>query len=139
MPGSGIKIVGQAEFQQKLKRWSADVAHAMSAGATEWGERTMAISKGGGEGYGGNIVPVDTGVLMSTGHVQAPEVSGHKIIVTLGYGGPAADYAAAVHEGTDARNWSRPGSGTDYLRGPVEFMGRKVSGIVGRHVKEKLK
>ena len=45
--------------------------------------------------------PVDVGTLRSTGHVQGPETSGGHVVVTLGYGGPAAPYAIVQHERLD--------------------------------------
>jgi len=48
-----------------------------------------------------NYVPVQTGNLKSSGHVQLPVISGSQVSVTMGYGGPAAKYALAVHEGLD--------------------------------------
>lgn len=48
--------------------------------------------------------PVDTGVLRSSGHVQGPTVHGNEIVVRLVFGGPAADYAAIVHENLQAHH-----------------------------------
>lgn len=45
-----------------------------------------------------NYVPVDEGILRSSGHVVQPEWQGDALIVVLGYGGDAAAYAIAVHE-----------------------------------------
>lgn len=43
-------------------------------------------------------VPVDTGVLRSTGHVTLPKRVGGEIVIELGYGGPATPYALRQHE-----------------------------------------
>src|SRR3990167_4442938 len=48
--------------------------------------------------------PVDTGTLRSSGHVQGPTVRGNEITVRLVFGGPAASYAATVHENLTARH-----------------------------------
>lgn len=59
------------------------------------------------------LVPVDTGALRSSGYVKEPEREGDQVVVTLGYGGPAAKinpksgestdgYAIHVHENLDA-------------------------------------
>lgn len=72
-------------------------------------ERIMAKSK--------EIVPVDTGALKGTGHVQLPEVNGPEISVTLGFGGPAVDYAVIVHEDTMLRH--TPGQQAKYLEQPM--------------------
>lgn len=44
-------------------------------------------------------VPVDLGTLRASGHVQPPVVQDGVVSVTLGFGGAAGTYAAAVHEG----------------------------------------
>lgn len=43
-------------------------------------------------------VPVDLGVLKTSGFVTTPEWTGDTARVTVGYGGAASAYAAAVHE-----------------------------------------
>jgi hypothetical protein len=48
--------------------------------------------------------PVDTGTLRSSGVVIGPEVRGPDQIVRLVFGGPAAPYAAAVHERLEAHH-----------------------------------
>lgn len=58
------------------------------------GEGVMAQSK--------ELVPVDKGVLRSSGHVQLPKRIGNQVVVTMGYGGPAAGYAVKVHEDLQA-------------------------------------
>lgn len=45
-----------------------------------------------------NYVPVVTGDLRRSGFVEEPVVTSKSVTVTLGFGGSAADYAAAVHE-----------------------------------------
>jgi len=47
-------------------------------------------------------VPVDTGALKNSGHVEKPQDTGENISVALGYGGPSAEYALTVHEDLDA-------------------------------------
>lgn len=44
------------------------------------------------------LVPVDTGALKSSGHVDPPDVAPGNIVINIGYGGVAADYALRVHE-----------------------------------------
>lgn len=132
-----IEIKGLPEFKKKLAGWTNQVASAMERTAFEWGSRTMSVSKGGGEGYVAPVVPVDTGNLMSTGITETPRRDGNKVVVVLGYGGPAAPYAAFVHE-VDA-NYKRPNSGKDYLRLPVEHMKGKIPEIAEKHLKDVLK
>jgi len=67
------------------------------------------------------VVPVDTGALMNTGHVQAPVRDGDTMMVTLGYGDEAVGYAIYVHENLDPNvHWTRPGSGPKYLENPLK-------------------
>lgn len=47
------------------------------------------------------LVPVDTGFLRQSGHVQLPFIQGDRVTVTLGY---AAEYAIYVHENLNARH-----------------------------------
>jgi len=75
-----------------------------------------------------NHVPVDLGVLRSSGLVQEPERKGNQVTVRLGYGGAAAPYALAVHEHpskTSPPSWqgkvirfSPLGRGPKYLERP---------------------
>lgn len=58
------------------------------------------------------IVPVDTGALRSSGTVEGPK-NGE---VLIGYGGPAASYAAIVHEDLEARH--KEGKTAKYLERP---------------------
>lgn len=51
-----------------------------------------------------NYVPVDTGNLRSSGIVDLPKLTNNRVVVELGYGGPAAPYALAVHENPWAGN-----------------------------------
>ncbi len=79
----------------------------------QFAEEVMAVSK--------EVVPVDMGNLMNTGHVELPVDSGNEISVTMGYGGPAVNYALVVHENLDPRvNWHRPGSGPKFLENPLK-------------------
>lgn len=49
-------------------------------------------------------VPVDTGTLRASGHVQQSEMAADGVSVTMGYGGPAVDYALIVHEDLEAHH-----------------------------------
>lgn len=48
--------------------------------------------------------PVETGALRSTGVVAEPELSGNRVTVAMGFGGPAVDYAVPVHENLEAHH-----------------------------------
>lgn len=88
-----IDLSGDKEFLRKLKSLGDRATTIVSAALFQEAEAIMTESK--------QQCPVDTGVLRSTGHVTPPEVSGGRVVVTLGYGGPAAPYAIVQHERLD--------------------------------------
>ena len=63
-------------------------------------------------------VPVDTGVLRSSGRVHAPAISSREILVEISYGGAAAPYALRQHENESYNH--APGRKSKYLSDPVE-------------------
>jgi hypothetical protein len=88
-------------------------------------------------------VPVDTGTLRSTGFTQQPSVSGEKITVKAGYGGPATkinphtgeastDYAVKVHE--DLNMQHKVGS-AKFLERPARALSQKFSANIKRRMK----
>ena len=98
---SGVEgLVALASRSEGLKKV---IMGSLAGGLFVEGEQIMARSKD-------EFVPVDTGALKSTGHVEKPVVLGTEVSVELGYGGPTgvatADgkdyvgYALYVHEGT---------------------------------------
>lgn len=132
--------INQMSLMRVLKNLAATadkMTDAAENGLVETAQRAMAVSKRGGEGYSGNIVPVATSALTGSGHVGDPHRTPGMITIRLGYGGPTVDYALTVHE-TMGRRYRRPGSGAAYLRGPVNHMGSKMPAIVGKHVKKAL-
>lgn len=133
----GINQMSLARVLRNLTRTAGEMTDAAENGLVETAERAMAVSKRGGEGFSGNVVPVKTSALMGSGHVGDPHRTPGMITIKLGYGGPTVDYALTVHE-TMGRRYRRPGSGAAFLRGPVEHMGGKMQAIVGKHVKKAL-
>lgn len=73
------------------------------------------------------LVPVDTGALRSSGHVQAPVMTGSKVTVVMGYGGAAAPYAGLVHEKLSQRHASP--TRAKYLEEPFR---NRTAGMLGR-------
>lgn len=63
-------------------------------------------------------VPVDTGALQSTGHVEPARIDNGVIHSMLTYGGASGfgfvDYAIPVHENMNAR-YKRPGAGPKFV------------------------
>jgi hypothetical protein len=96
-----VKETGTQEAINKLSSFIRLYPREVAGGLKEEGELTMTESK--------KECPVDTGALRSSGHVEAPIISGEKISVKLGYGGiatkinpksglPTTSYAIKVHE-----------------------------------------
>ena len=84
------RIRGSKALQRELKKRAREAPKALAGALFIEAERIMGKSK--------RLVPVDTGALRASGHVQLPKISGKKVRVVLGYGGAAAPYAVFVHE-----------------------------------------
>jgi hypothetical protein len=69
-------------------------ARAVDRAVYEFGEIEMAEMK--------ERVPVDEGILKGSGFVEPPKREGNKVILNLGFGGQAEDYAIIVHEDLEA-------------------------------------
>lgn len=87
---------GLLQFEQRLRALSSasGPTKQLAGAAYRRGQAIMSVSQ--------RLVPVDTGELKSSGHVELPKISGSKVQVDLVYGGPAAPYARIVHEDLDA-------------------------------------
>lgn len=86
-------LVGGERLAAALRRAGAAGPKLAGSALYREGERVMTRSKR-------EFVPVDMGVLRSSGHVQAPKADALGVVVMLGYGGAAQRYALYVHEGT---------------------------------------
>ncbi len=82
---------GLAPAVQKLRRLAQRYPDRIMRAVYRRAEAVMARSKG-------EFVPVDKGVLRSSGHVNAVQRQGRLVSVTMAYGGAAKAYAIAVHE-----------------------------------------
>ena len=122
-------VQGLEKASRRVLAYPMTVRRAVKGVLSESAEAIMTESK--------RIVPVDTGTLMNSGHVQpVKEDASGEISVTLGYGGPAAKSAVEVHENLDPRiNWQRPGSGPKYLERPVKEDQGKIPGRIATAVK----
>lgn len=77
-------LSGATKVNRHMAKIVGEAAHVEA-------EATMARSKD-------EFVPVDLGALKNSGHVAPLKVDDQTATVELGYGGPAAPYALAVHE-----------------------------------------
>lgn len=86
----GIGVIGLDATKDALRAWAGRKTKALPRALYRLGETIMGEAK--------LEVPVDTGALRSSGHVQLPETSGPQTRVQLGFGGPATPYALRQHE-----------------------------------------
>lgn len=128
---SNIEFKLEADLS-KLLKFPERVREEVTKELYQFAETVMSASK---DGPATVVVPVDTGTLRSTGHVDPPEQEPDQVSVTLGYGGPAASYALAVHENMDPGvHWKRPGSGPKYLEIPLRDHQEELSGLLAAAV-----
>jgi hypothetical protein len=106
-----LEVQGIPALLANLEKLASGQQVAIGRGLFRWGEEVMAEAKG-------QLVPVDTGVLRASGFVMtrslrdvppgavpSPEAvaamqprTADDVAAVLGFGGPAAPYALAVHE-----------------------------------------
>ncbi len=79
------------------------------------------------------LVPVDTGVLRNTGHVDPPQRDARGVSVTMGFGGPAAPYAAVQHERLD---YNHPVGQAKYLSEPLNRNLRTISRAIAAAIRD---
>lgn len=92
-----LTVMGVGAIQAKLAGLSAAVRPAILAALFEEGETIIKESK--------ERVPVDTGALKNSGFVEPPAwVTPGLARITVGFGGPAAEYAVIVHEDFEAHH-----------------------------------
>jgi hypothetical protein len=131
MPDITLRIEGLEEAAKDVPDAAAKLGAEIGKALFQFAEEVMGESK--------LRVPVLTGTLMNTGHVEPPALEGEILSVTMGYGGPAASYALYVHEALEGAvppnpnwswfkkvarggqiDWTRPGSGPKYLEMPLK-------------------
>jgi hypothetical protein len=127
-----IRLIGQRAFQSGVKFLFLE------------GERIIGDSKE-------NYVPVDFGTLRNSGFVEPPKVSGRKVKVRCGFGGPAAPYALSVHEnpragktggvspsGRKYQHWAQTGE-WKYLEKPFNAALGTMDARMAQHIRSELK
>lgn len=93
-PTFTFELKGTAEVLAKITAELQSMSGKAEAALSQEAEREMTESK--------KRVPVDTGTLRNSGHVQPPERTADGVSVTMGFGGAADDYAIVVHEDLEA-------------------------------------
>ncbi len=120
-----VQIDGTDELIRNLTAFAARAGEQFAAALYQEAEVIMAEAK--------QLTPVapDGGTLRNSGHVQLPQKEGAETSVTLGFGGPARDYAVAVHEHLSEHSppswrshphdihWNVPGTGPKFLETPM--------------------
>ena len=140
-----ITIEGDEKFRQFLKTRPKVALHAMAGAAFVEAEQIMKRSKD-------EFVPHDLGALQASGEVDpTPETTRTGVTITLGYGGPAAAYALAIHEHPESPpspavwrgkniKWSKPGTGPKYLEKPMleaeKGMAERIGSRIGRRLEK---
>lgn len=127
-----IDLSGDKAFLRKLKSLGDRATTIVSGALFQEAEAIMTESK--------QQCPVDTGALRSSGHVAPPETSGGRVVVTLGYGGPAVSYAIFVHENLTARH---PVGKAKFLEDPllaaVNGMEARLGAMIRKGIEQALR
>ena len=136
-----FKFVGMSKARKQLKAMPDKALRALGEAVFIEGQkiRTEALSR----------VPVDLGTLKSSIFVDRPVYKGPIVSVTIGAGGQAAAYAAAVHEYPSAASppsWvganvtfsARKGKGPKFISNPVQEAERGFGRRVGRTLERRL-
>lgn len=88
------------------------------------------------------LVPIDTGILRSSGHITSPKTTPESVEITIAYGGPANSYAFIVHERIYAPSgkkvYHRPPTRAKYLEVPVKRRSRGMSKRLSLYIKRAL-
>ncbi len=93
MAGFTVQVRGLDRIRAFVRAFGPRARQAYRRGARGEGETIMTAAK--------RIVPVDSGALRATGHVEGPVTEGSLETMTLGFGSVAVQYAAVQHERLD--------------------------------------
>ena len=125
-----VKIEGIDNLLAVLKRVPGLMDRAIESSLTKEAFDIMAESQ--------RVVPRKTGRLRASKAVDVSR-SPRGWTATLGYGGDASEYAAAVHEGQESWNWNVAGTGPKYLEGPVMAARADLGRNMGRTIEQVVK
>ena len=110
-----VTFTGVDQVRAKLRAIQAAVTRESSSALYQLGEEIMTEAK--------RRTPVDTGALVNSGFVERPAKETGRVSVTLGFGGPAVDYAFVVHEDLTVRH---PVGQAKYLESAMTEYGLRV-------------
>jgi len=133
---TGVGIQRTEELTAALREWGAGALAAGGRALERVAEEILTASK--------RVVPVDTGNLRASGHVQPHVIEGRSATVVLGYGGPAGvgnqgetnqksvGYALPVHERFDlVHSNGMP----KYLEAPVLAFAPRIEKMLADHLR----
>lgn len=135
-----FEIKGMRELERKLARIGASAPRAIAPALEVEAELIMTDSKE-------NYCPVapDGGTLRASGKVDRAEIRGGDVSVGMGYGGPAAPYAEAIHEhpsGASPPSWRGKtlnfhlgGDRRKYLERPLMQAKAGLAGRLARRIR----
>lgn len=128
---ANLRVTGLKELNAALAAMGDRAEQAARAALYQEGERVMAQSKQE------VAVGVD-GVLRASGFVEPPVKAGRGWRVTLGFGGAAKGYAAAVHEGRKPGTMPPSKALEPWVKKKLGVPSKEVSGVaflVARKIK----
>lgn len=129
-----MKIGGKTTRSGGFARLAALVDTAVEKATYEAAQDVLSEADGNLDGPG-PLVPVDIGNLRNSGYATPPARVGDRVEVEVGYGGPAAPYAATVHERVEEGiNWSRPGSGPKFLENALRSQAVSLPARLGHEI-----
>ncbi len=103
-----MDLKGDKEMARKIAAIGKKYPDRILTVLTKTAELIMTISKG--------LVPVDFGILRTSGHVVSAVKKGKGFVVEMVYGGAASDYALVQHEDLSL---SHTVGGPKYLEAPL--------------------
>src|SRR3990167_3456287 len=109
----GIKIKGMSDLRISLRKIASEARYRVARPLFQFAE-TQIANRARAE-----FVPVVTGALRASIITQVPVITGQRISVIVGAGGPSANYAISVHENPRSGiTRGRSPSGKKYYRRP---------------------
>jgi hypothetical protein len=125
-----LEIKGREEMQRAMLALGAKGREAM--GSALWNEANRIMNKSK------EIVPVKESYLKDSGHVvPLPEYTIDGVIVTMGYGGEASDYAEVQHEELSYQHKSP--TQAKYLEQPLLDAAQDMGFRIAKDLWDKLK
>lgn len=124
-----FKLLGLERFKRSSRQKGEAILRGLERGLVKEAEGVMTISK---QAY----VPVDFGILKGSGFVDKPTRRGRRVVIELGFGGPAAPYAVYVHE--DLTAFHTVGE-AKYLQKPLRSAKRGMAERLAKEVRAELR